>query len=81
MCIRDRFNPSTKIDYELPGDGKVSIKIFDVSGRELQTLLDEYKNAGYYTVEFDGQNLSSGIYFYEIIAGNFKDTKKMFLIK
>ncbi|MBX7042539.1 MAG: hypothetical protein K1X85_06515 [Ignavibacteria bacterium] len=79
------FNPSTKINYDIPVDSKVSIKLFDISGREVATLVNEIKTAGYYTLSFNGVNLASGMYFYRIVAeGNgsgFSETKKMTLIK
>jgi hypothetical protein len=79
------FNPSTKINYDLPYDGKVSLKLFDISGREVATLVNEFKAAGYYTVTFNGANLSSGIYFYRLNSEsdgqNFTQTKRMTLIK
>ncbi len=79
------FNPSTKINYDIPVDSKVSIKLFDISGREVATLVNEIKTAGYYTVNFNGVNLASGMYFYRIVAegkgSNFTETKKMTLIK
>lgn len=76
------FNPVTKINYSLPVDGKVALKIFDVSGREVASLINnEVQNAGYYTVTFNGQNLSSGVYFYRLTSGNFTQTKKLMLIK
>ena len=79
------FNPSTKINFELPQSGNVKILVYDMSGKEVAVLLDEVKTAGFYTVTFDGFNLSSGIYYYRINAdvnGNiFTDTKKMMLIK
>ncbi len=79
------FNPSTKINYDIPVDSKVSIKLFDISGREVATLVNEVKTAGYYTVTFNGANLASGMYFYRISAegngSNFSETKKMTLIK
>jgi len=79
------FNPSTKIDYELPYDGKVSILLYDISGREVGKLVNEVKTAGYYTVQFNASNLSSGMYFYRISAQgnnqNFLQTKKMVIIK
>ena len=79
------FNPTTKIDYDLPFDSKVKILIYDIMGRKLKTVVNEFKTAGYYTVEFNGVNLASGIYFYRILANaNEKDfivTKKMALIK
>jgi hypothetical protein len=79
------FNPSTKIDYDLPYDGKVSITLYDLTGREVSKLVNEVKTAGYYTVQFNASNLSSGMYFYRISAegtGNsFVTTKKMVLVK
>ncbi len=79
------FNPVTKIDYEVAGDSKVKISIFDISGREIQTILNERKTAGYYSLAFNAGNLSSGTYFYRIIADEgskkFTETKKMILVK
>jgi hypothetical protein len=76
------FNPVTKINYSLPIDGKVSLKIFDVSGREVASIFNnEVQNAGYYTVTFNAGNLSSGVYFYRLISGNFSQTKKLILLK
>ena len=75
------FNPTTKINYDLPVDGKVSIVLYDISGREVAKLVNEVKTAGYYTVQFNASNLSSGMYFYRISANDFSSTKKMVLIK
>ena len=75
------FNPSTKISYDLPSDGKVSLKIFDMSGKEIMTLVNEVKTAGYYSVSFNASGLSSGVYFYRLTADNFTATKKMMLVK
>ncbi len=78
------FNPSTKINYDLPVDGIVSIKLFDMSGKEVKSLVNEVKTAGYHTVDFNASSLSSGVYFYRInVEGsrNFADTKKMMLVK
>jgi hypothetical protein len=79
------FNPTTKIDFEVPLDSKVNITLFDISGKEVQTLLNEKKSAGYYSVAFNAVNLSSGTYFYRISGENgdrmFSETKKMTLIK
>ena len=79
------FNPVTKIDYEVASDSKVKISIFDISGREIQTILNERKSAGYYSLAFNAGNLSSGTYFYRIIADEgskkFTETKKMILVK
>ena len=75
------FNPSTKINYDLPVDGKVSILLYDMTGRQVANLVNEVKTAGYYTVTFNASNLASGMYFYRISAGNFVSTKKMVLVK
>jgi len=79
------FNPSTKIDFELPYDSKVSILLYDISGREVGKLVNEQLTAGYHNVQFNGSNLASGMYFYRISANggsqNFISTKKMVLIK
>jgi hypothetical protein len=79
------FNPTTKIDFDLPFDSKVSMKLFDMSGREVMTLVNDQRTAGYYTVTFNMSNFSSGAYFYRINAEgsgqNYVMTKKMMLIK
>lgn len=75
------FNPSTKINYSIPEDSRVSIRIYDLSGKEVYTLVDEYKSAGYYSVNFNASSLSSGVYFYNINADKFTATKKMTLLK
>ncbi|HZW38544.1 MAG TPA: T9SS type A sorting domain-containing protein [Ignavibacteriaceae bacterium] len=75
------FNPSTKIKYTLPKQGLVSIKVFNVLGKEITQLVNEEKPSGEYEVEFDGNNLTSGIYFYQIQSGEFLDTKKMVMMK
>ena len=75
------FNPVTNIKFDIPKDENVNITLFDVLGREVLTLTNEFRKAGKYNVMFDGSNLSSGTYFYRIEAGDFVDTKKMVLIK
>jgi hypothetical protein len=75
------FNPSTKIKYALPVNGNVKIVIFDVIGREITTLVNEYHTSGIYEVDFNASTLASGIYFYRIESGSFTDTKKMLLVK
>jgi hypothetical protein len=79
------FNPTTKIRYSIPNVGfglaQTVLKVYDVLGNEVATLVNEEKPAGSYEVTFDASNLSSGIYFYKINAGSFSDTKKMILIK
>ena len=81
------FNPTTNIHYEIPKSGFVKLVVFDILGREIQTLVNEKQNAGTYEVTFNarqpglGSNLSSGIYFYTLISGDFKETKKFVLLK
>jgi hypothetical protein len=76
------FNPSTKINFSLPVDSKVKLSIYDMSGKLVSTLINnEFKSANYYSLEFNGSNLSSGTYFYTIEAGSNVLTKKMVLIK
>ena len=75
------FNPATNLEFGISELGFVSLKVYDLSGKEVTTLVNEVKPAGYYTVNFNGAGLSSGIYFYTLSAGNFVSTKKMTLIK
>lgn len=75
------FNPTTTIEYSIPNDANVSLKIFDVLGKEVATLENSHKSAGTYIVNWNASNFSSGVYFYRITAGSFTDTKKMFLVK
>ena len=75
------FNPSTIIKYQVPELTHLTIKIYDVLGNEIGTLVNEEKPAGEYEVEFDGDGLTSGIYFYQLRAGDYTDTKKMILLK
>jgi len=75
------FNPSTVINYELPSSNFVTLKIYDLVGKEVATLVNEKLDAGRYSVKFNGSNLASGMYFYKISAGNFTFVKKMVLIK
>jgi photosystem II stability/assembly factor-like uncharacterized protein len=75
------FNPSTKISWQSPVGSHQTIKVFDVLGNEIATLVDEYKPAGRYEVEFDASRMASGIYFYKLRAGDYTAVKKMLLIK
>lgn len=82
------FNPSTIISYRLPVTSKVTLKVFDVLGNEVRTLINEEMEAGYHQIEFDAsshsgsvRNLPSGIYFYKLQSGKFSETKKMVLLK
>lgn len=75
------FNPSTIISYQLPKASNVSLKVFDVLGNEIATLIDEYKPAGKYEVEFIASSLPNGVYFYRLQSGSFLQIKKMILLK
>jgi hypothetical protein len=75
------FNPSTTIKYSISNAGIVTLKEFDVLGKEVATLVNEEKPAGNYEVEFDGRELTSGVYFYQLKSGEFIQTKKMLLLK
>ena len=75
------FNPATKIRYSLSKAGLVTLKVYDLMGEEVETLINEHKNIGIYEVSFDAANLPSGVYFYKIQADNYIETRKMLLIK
>jgi hypothetical protein len=75
------FNPSTTIAYQVPAAGRVTLRVFDLLGRELSTLVDERKDAGSYAVRFEGANLASGVYLYRLTAGQFTQTRKMVIMK
>ncbi len=79
------FNPATKIDFALPFDSRVKVVVYDITGREMKTVLNESRTAGYYTITFDGSSLSSGVYFYHINAvspnTSFSRIKKMVFVK
>jgi len=75
------FNPSTKIKFELPAAGNVTIRIFDVLGREVSMLVNEFMKQGVYETDFNSADLPSGVYFYKLIAGNFTATKKLIILK
>jgi len=78
-------NPKSIINYQIPNDSKVKIKVFDLTGREVNILINDYKKAGYHKVEFDGTNLASGIYLYNIEIMGLEDyfslSKKLVLVK
>ncbi len=75
------FNPSTVIEYSLPKSGVVSLKLFNILGQEVQTLVNQTQDAGRYTVRFDGATLSTGVYFYRLQVADFTQVKKMMLVK
>jgi hypothetical protein len=76
------FNPSTTISWQSPVSGWQTIKLFDVLGREIETIVDGYYDAGYHsTLYIANSSLTSGVYFYQLKAGDFIQTKKMLLLK
>jgi hypothetical protein len=75
------FNPQTNIQFAIPQSGFVTLKVYDILGREVTTLVNEFKNKGTYTITFDASNLTSGVYFLSIMASDFNQTKKMILAK
>lgn len=75
------FNPVTVINYAIPREGLVKMKVYDILGREVKVLINEVKQPGFYSVDFDGSTLSSGVYFYKLESGTFSDIKKFMLIK
>lgn len=75
------FNPSTNISYQLPAYGFVSLKVYDVLGNEVATLVNEEQKAGVYSINFNAQTFSSGVYYYQLKSGNNIQTKKMILTK
>ncbi|MCJ7555015.1 MAG: T9SS type A sorting domain-containing protein [Ignavibacteriaceae bacterium] len=75
------FNPSTKISFSIKEDGLATLKVYDILGVEIVTLVNEHKSAGYYEVEFNASNLPSGMYVYKLQAGSYTDVKKMILAK
>lgn len=75
------FNPSTKISYQIQERGNVTVKVFDILGNEIKTLVNEFKEKGEYNIIFDAKELSSGVYIYQIKSGDFIFSKKMTLLK
>jgi len=75
------FNPVTKIQFDVPKNSVVKINVYDITGKEITTLVNDFRNAGRYEVQFNANNLSSGIYFYKMQAGDFMAVRKMLLIK
>jgi Secretion system C-terminal sorting domain len=75
------FNPTTVISYTIPRDGMATLKVYDVLGREVETLVNQNQKVGRYEVTFDGSRLASGVYFYRLVAGNHVITKKMLMLK
>jgi hypothetical protein len=75
------FNPTTTISYSIPQDGLVTLKVYDVLGNEVKTLINEFQVAGTSEISFDGSALSSGVYYYQMISGEFTSIKKFILMK
>jgi hypothetical protein len=75
------FNPTTSISFSLPEPGNVSLKVYNVLGQEVETLVSGYRDAGIHTVDFDASRMASGVYFYRITTDNFSESRKMMLLK
>jgi len=75
------FNPETSIKYEIPYTSKVTVKIFDITGKEVETLVDRQLEAGSYEVKWNASDYPSGVYFYKLTAGDYTETRKMILLK
>jgi hypothetical protein len=75
------FNPSTTINYQLPTVNHVTLKVYDVLGREVATLVDEVKQPGTYSVQWDASEVASGVYYYRLTSGEFTQTKKLILLR
>ena len=75
------FNPTTMIKYSIPGKSFVTLKVYDILGNEIATLVNGEKPAGHYSVRFNSKGLASGIYLYKMEAGDFISTKKLIILK
>ena len=75
------FNPLTTIRYAIPHSAKVKLAVHDMLGRKIETLVDEEQSAGWKEVQWNAQNISSGVYFYKLSAGNYLQTRKMLVVK
>ena len=75
------FNPTTTIKFTIPKESHVVLKVYNTLGQEVKTLINEFKEAGTYSVNFSGENLLTGMYFYRLEAGGFTQVKKMTLLK
>ncbi|MCL4510290.1 MAG: T9SS type A sorting domain-containing protein, partial [Bacteroidetes bacterium] len=75
------FNPATTMSYKLSVSGHVTLKVYDILGREVRTLINDYQTAGVHSVRFDAQNLASGVYFYRLTAPGITQVKKMVVTK
>ena len=75
------FNPVTRIKFDLPKNNFIKIVVYDNVGREVRTVLNEYRNSGSYEINFDASALSTGVYYYKLSTDGFQETKRMILIK
>jgi hypothetical protein len=75
------FNPATEVSYRMPEAGWVTLKVYDLLGQEVASLVDEYQGPGYKSVRWDAQGVPSGVYYYQIIAGSFSDAKRLVVMK
>jgi hypothetical protein len=75
------FNPTTVIEYNIANAGTVELRVYDITGKEVKTLVNGYQDAGNHRIEFNASNIASGIYFYKLKSGSFQDVKRMVLIK
>ena len=75
------FNPSTTIEFTLPKSEFVELKVYNILGKEVTTLVSNKLNQGNHTYQFDGKNLASGIYYYQLVAGDYREVKKMILLR
>ena len=75
------FNPVTNITFDIPSQSEVSLIVYNIQGQIVSELFKGNKETGRYTFQFDGSNLSSGVYFYELVAGKYKEVRKMMLVK
>lgn len=75
------FNPSTTIEFNLPKSEFVELKVYNILGKEVSTIVTKKLNQGNHTYTFDGKNMASGIYYYQLVAGDYRQVKKMILIK
>ena len=75
------FNPTTKIEFALPQKGNVKLSVINILGKEIKVLINEEMEVGYNSVDFNASDLPSGVYFYQLKAGSFIDSKKMLLLK
>jgi len=75
------FNPTTKVEFIIPNDERVTLKVYDILGREVKTLLNEFRKAGHHEIEFNASQLASGMYVYRMTSGSFSQIRKMMLVK